>query len=589
MKFINQIIRLLLLTIALGCAAPSFAQTETRKADEAADAPAHSFAGLETVGFSLTRAHPLSLREAITLALAHNADIEIAGKNARLAQFDLQAAQGSCDPRLSVNSFFDRQKTPGTNIFNSASDQLAIINRTQSNSVQLEKLLPRQGARLSGEYSTARNVTNDPFNVFRSSHWTSLSFNLTQPLARGRSFAEARRQIEISKRNLSLTDQQFRARVIETVTAVQRAYWDLALALKQLQVRQQALAATRLQLAHVGRLIEQGRLAPMEVVAVEAQLARFEKELYSAVSSVSRAENALKELITADEQAELWQQTLLPVDDVNLSAPLMQLPAALSAALDQRPELQQQATAQALNEIQQRYWREQTKPQFDLTVSYSLNGFAGQPSSGTASPAGESFEPLLERLNLLSTGTGLPPLKPPPVAPPPRRLVGGYGQSLENLLLKRFNTLRVGLSLSLPLRNTTARAELGRALVEAEKLSAERRRMMQQIHVEVRNALQELRTAEAKLKAAEAARNAAAQALDSEQRRLDAGLATASVNLVLERQKQLTAAQGEELEARIEMNKTLAELQRVTGRTLLELGIDIQSSSDRPSSDRPAK
>jgi HAE1 family hydrophobic/amphiphilic exporter-1 len=264
------------------------------------------------------------------------------------------------------------------------------------------------------------------------------------------------------------------------------------------------------------------------------------------------------------------------MDDVKLEAPALPLPEAWQAALDKRVELQQSQTAQSINEINQRFLREQTKPQIDLTASYGLNGFAGKPAANASSNfAGEAVAPLIERLNLITAGSGLAPLTLPPATPPPRLLIGGYGQSLANLLHKRFNTFRAGVTINLPLRHTTAKAELGRAQVEAEKLVAEQRQLTQTIHVEVRNALQELRSAEGKVKAAEASRIAAAKSLESERRKLEAGHVTASVNLLLERQKQLAQAQGDALQARVELNKAFFELQRAMGVTLTNLHIVI--------------
>lgn len=531
-----------------------------------------AFAQVEAVGFSMTDVRALSLREAIAMTLANNVEIELTRQQTRLLQFDVQAARGSYDTRFALSSNDERQRSPGTNIFNSGNN-LSILNRTQTNAVQIEKVLPRWGTKVGAEFAATRLTTNDPFNTFRTSQQTALTFSLTQPLARGRGFDETRRQVEVAKRNLSLSDQQFRQRVIETVANVQRTYWDLAFALKNLQVQQDALRDTELQLAHIKRLIAEGRLAPVEAVAIEGQQARFEKDRFDAIAIVARAENELKRLVTADERMPLWQQTILPTDAIELAVPALELPEAMRAALQQRAELQQQQTATASNAIQQRAAREQLKPQIDLTVNYGLNGFAGRPpANANAGFGGDLLAPVIARLNLI-TGNELPPLVLSPAAPPPRLLVGGFGQSLGNLLHNRFNTFRVGVTINLPLRNTTAKAELGRALAQADKLAIEKRQLVQTIHVEVRNALQDLRIAEAKLKASTTARNAAAPALDSERRKLDAGHATASVNLVLERQKQLAQAQRDEWQARVELNKTISELQRVMGATLEQNGI----------------
>jgi HAE1 family hydrophobic/amphiphilic exporter-1 len=145
-------------------------------------------------------------------------------------------------------------------------------------------------------------------------------------------------------------------------------------------------------------------------------------------------------------------------------------------------------------------------------------------------------------------------------------LLGGLGQSFQNLLANRYGTFRIGVQVNLPLRNRTAEAELGKSLVEGERIVTQREQLEQTIQVDVRNALQSLRSAESRLRAAIATRQANEQQFASEQRKLDAGQSTTF--LVLERQTALTEARAMELKAQTDLNKAIADLQRATGNSL---------------------
>jgi HAE1 family hydrophobic/amphiphilic exporter-1 len=145
-------------------------------------------------------------------------------------------------------------------------------------------------------------------------------------------------------------------------------------------------------------------------------------------------------------------------------------------------------------------------------------------------------------------------------------LLGGFGQSLSNLLANRYGNFKVGVQISLPLRNRTAEANLGRTLVEGERIGTQREQLEQNIQVDVRNALQGMRSAQARLRAATATREANEQQFASEQRKLDAGQSTTF--LVLERQTNLTEARALELRAQTDLNKAIADLQRATGNAL---------------------
>src|SRR4030095_1690461 len=64
------------------------------------------------VGVELDRQHPLSLREALGLALENNKDIEVARHNVKIAEFDLKGARGAYDPKLTSTSYFERIENP---------------------------------------------------------------------------------------------------------------------------------------------------------------------------------------------------------------------------------------------------------------------------------------------------------------------------------------------------------------------------------------------------------------------------------------------------------------------------------------------
>src|SRR5918996_4124066 len=65
-------------------------------------APQKPLPELSRVGVDLNRQRPLSLREALSLALENNKDIEIARENVRIAEFGLLGARGLYDPRIAT-------------------------------------------------------------------------------------------------------------------------------------------------------------------------------------------------------------------------------------------------------------------------------------------------------------------------------------------------------------------------------------------------------------------------------------------------------------------------------------------------------
>src|SRR6266536_5776396 len=201
---------------------------------------------LGRVGVDMDRQRPLSLREALALALENNKDIEVARENVKIAEFDLKGARGAYDPRLSSSSFYERIITPISSFLSGGSNG-TVTQGDLTNTARLEGL-SKLGGNYRFDFSSIRLTTDNQFTGLTPQYPLALTFTYTPPLLRGFKIDNSRRQIEITRKNLSMTDAQFRQRAIETITSVQRAYWDLVFALRNLQIQRDAVRDSRAQL-----------------------------------------------------------------------------------------------------------------------------------------------------------------------------------------------------------------------------------------------------------------------------------------------------------------------------------------------------
>src|SRR5690606_28233759 len=87
--------------------------------DVAADFKSHDMTlpDLGRVGVDVTKEHPLTLAEALRMALENSKDIEIARKTSSMAEFDLKAARGVYEPKLAGQSYYERSTAPNVSIF----------------------------------------------------------------------------------------------------------------------------------------------------------------------------------------------------------------------------------------------------------------------------------------------------------------------------------------------------------------------------------------------------------------------------------------------------------------------------------------
>ncbi|MEP6901388.1 MAG: TolC family protein [Actinomycetota bacterium] len=516
-----------------------------------------SLPDLGRVGVDMMEQKPLGLKEAIVLALDNNKDIEVTRQNVKIAEFDLQSARGFYEPHFSGQTYYERAVTPNVSIFSSTP---TITNNSIVGNAGFQGSLPRFGTTYSATVNSQRVNSDNQITILSPQNNSSFNLSLTQPLLRGRRFDQPRRVIEIAKRNLSLTDTQFRQRSIDIITNVQRAYWDLVFSLRNLQVQRDGVRDAKDQLEHNKRLVDEGQLAPIDVVAAETQVANIEQGVYEALETVGRAENTLKNLIAQDKDDAIWRAALVPTDAVYLEAPRTTLPEALGLALENRPEIEINKVQKDINEIDQKFYRDQTKPQIDLTASYTTSGIGGSQNPNFSSPFGnvvcnpQTQTPADYQTCLLRQQQQTVLLN------------GLTGSSITDIFANRYPTFRAGVVFNLPLQNQTAKANLGKSLVQSQQIQTQREQIEQNIQVDVRNALQAVRTSEARLRSAAISRDNSQKQYESEQRKLDAG--QSDVYKVLERQTALITARSNELRAQTELNKAIADLQRATGNSL---------------------
>jgi len=540
-------------------------------------APIRPLPSAERVGVDAQNQTPLTLNEAIALALQNNNDIDASRIDVQLAEFSLTSARSVYDPLFSSENYFERATTPVSSTIGGGNNGSV----TQTDAVVAPRIggfTPFAGGAYQVDFSSTRLTTTNQNVTLNPQFPTAFTFTYTQPILRGRRFDNNRRNIEIAKKNLSLTDAQFRARAIDVITQVEQSYWDLVFALRNVQVQIDAVKQARTQLESNQRLVTQGVLAPIDIVAAGTQITTFEQSVYTAQEAVTRAENTLKTLLLPDRTAALWSQAITPVTPVSLEAPRVALTDAIRSALTNRPELAELNTSAEINRINERFFRDQTKPQVDLVGTYTSAGLAGTlVAPGQTSSRGTSPQ-VLQRINDLSALAGLQPLpastSTTTVSP---NLVGGYSQSLTNIIEQNFPTARIGVRISLPLRNRAAAANLGSSLAQGRRIGNQKAQQEQLIEADVRNSLQAVRSSEARLASAAAARSSAEQQYASEQRMFRAG--TTTVYLVLQRQTELLGARSRELQAQTDLNKALSNFQHATGSTLENNHVAIRSDA----------
>jgi HAE1 family hydrophobic/amphiphilic exporter-1 len=542
-------------------------------------APASSAAVIPPrVGVESAAERPITLDEAIRMTLEHNNDVSMARLDTASARQDIRAAEGAFDPRLVPALSYQRATTVTVSAVGGGTNGQLHTNQL-AGTMELSGRSPWLGGRFSTTFSSSRLETSNLLSRLNPQFPSAFGASYVQPLFRGRTIDVERRQILLSRRAADLTDSQLTQVVMDQLTLVEGAYWDLVFAQRNLQVQATALTQAQTQVESNERQVREGTLAPIDVVEAQIQVANFRQSVASAQQTLTQAENRLKALMLANRQADMWNEPLQPTEPADRTVPALPLEEAMRLALERRPELQALETARAQIDIDRRYYGDLARPQVNLVGSYALSGLAGGTVTSVTNPIGGNAAAdaaVRARLNELSALAGLDALSPPPTSTGsavPGFLVGSYSASLSNLFNARYPTALVQLQVDLPIANNTAKANIARTQIAAERLGRQRQQLEQAIEAEVRNALQAVRSSHDRLDAASSARRNAQEQYESERRRFDSGLST--VFLVLERQTALVTAQAQELRSQADLNQAAALLDRATGGTLVRHQVQV--------------
>jgi outer membrane protein len=526
---------------------------------------------------------PLSLNDAIKRALENNNDIEVARDDVRFAETQLRALEGIFDPVFAITPTYDKRISPQQSRLGGGAGGTTSTT-TYSFSPSVVKQFGRGGGNYFLQFQNQHTNTSNTFSLINPFYSSNLSLSFTQPLLRDRSIDNNRRQIRIQRKRLDQSDADFRQRTIEVITRVQQAYWELVFALRDQQNQLANLNLSRESLRNIEAQIAAGAKAPLERAEVQTELANRETALYSAIQAVAIAENNLKVLIFKDPNSPEWSAQLTPTDAPKFDTTPVNLPDALKAARDNRPELRRLRLQDDINQIDLTYFKNQTRPRIDLTGTLALTGLAGKNLGtnvivppGTQAPL-ISGDPLtnplaflFNQIRAIQTAQGLPVATSPlidvePVSEINPTLIGGYGQNLRNLFSGDTRNVTIGVAIQFPFKNKTAEANLAGARIQKEQLAASTRSQEQIIEVDVRNSAQAVESARQRVLSAREARVNAEMQLEGEQRLYQVGRSTTF--LLFQRENALANARASELRAETDYNKALADLQRATSTTL---------------------
>lgn len=479
------------------------------------------------------RRETIALGDAAIRALKSNLDITISRQTKESRLSDIIVEQAKFDPTLSVNGQYLRTVNPlNRPVFGGTQSNLTEITifdqRNSSVTVDAQTNLVT-GGNLDLNYSPAYTNVNPAVaqGFLFNPAWTGgLAMTLTQPLLRNAGLDVNKTFIRIAQNNAAVEEHVFRDRVLTVLATVEQTYWELVFANENLKVAEAALKAAQNLLAENRAKAKAGVMSIVDVLQAEAAVASRVEQILIAEKAIRDQEDQLRRLLNPGENELREDVRLTPQDPPAVALQPISLQEAIDIAIERRPEIVQAKKNVDSSELNTNFAKNQLLP----TLSFQ----------GTVGLAG---------------------------------LGGNLGNSVNSNFSGDFYNYGAGLVLSYPLGNRSAWSTYNKRQMEGRNAQASLVSVRQQIIVGVREAVRRVQTDFKRIETTRSARIMAEKQLQAEQERLKVGLST--TRFVLEFQRDLATAQGNELRAIVDYNKSLSNLERHKATTLDRYSLEI--------------
>lgn len=474
---------------------------------------------------------PLSIDEAVTLALQQNLGIQVERLNPQLQDYTIAQALSNYTPVFGGGVTLNKQQQPPSSFLSGGSTE--ITNDSFSGNAQIAKFFA-YGTNASLQWDSSRSTTNNIFTSFNPSLNGDIQLQINQPLLRNFKFDSVRQQVYSGRKNREIADVQLDQAIASTTRQVKNAYWDYVYALNSLDVARQSLDLAQRSLRDTKTRVEIGTLAPIDVVQAESEVASREEAVITAEASIGQTEDSLRTLIFDPKTPDFWQMSLKPTDMAPFQLQPVDLNAAVSRALQDRTDLITARKQMEVTDYNLKYYRNQTLPNLSVQFDYRSTGLGGT--------------------QFIRSGDGFPP-------PITGSVDKSYWDLMRDVFRGQFPTWQIGVNMTYPIGNSNADASLARAKIAKSQSDTNLRELELQVTFQVRDAARTLLANSKRVDATKSARVLAERRLEAEEKKFAAGMSTSFE--VFQAQRDLAQAKSNELRAVLDYNKSQVDFETV--------------------------
>ena len=476
---------------------------------------------------------PMSLKEVIISTLSNNVSIKVEAFNSKVQKEAVTESLSEFDATIGLELATNRKVQQLASAFSSPNK---MENDNDIWDLSLSQKLST-GANYQFDFTNNRNKTNSKTAGLNPNYNSEFQLSLTQPLLKNFGIDINKRNVHIANNEVDISDLEFKNKVIDIISDVEKTYWDFVFSLRDLEVKQKSLERAKDFQKRVKSQVLVGTMAAIETLQAESEVASREEFLLVSQDVIEDNQDKLKNILNIDFSSPKGLNPIYPSSEANILIQDINFDEVLKIALLNRPDYLAQKKDLKNKNIVVKYQENQIYPSVDLVGSLGVNGLSGEAITITSG----TFQ-----------GTSA--------------FGGSYGNSLTDALSTKYYDWEVGVKFSYPLGNRSAKSKLSASRLEKAKLILDIKNLEKKIILEVRESVRQLKTDAKRIKAATVARKLAEEKLKAEEKKFEVGLST-SFN-VLEFQEDLAESQTNEIKTVIDYKQSRIRFRKSISSTL---------------------
>jgi outer membrane protein TolC len=383
----------------------------------------------------------------------------------------------------------------------------------------------RTGGSISINAPQNRFESDNSFSTLNPSYTSDVDTSISIPLMRGFGVDANAQSIRIAFYQSQAAQARTKLEVIQVLTDVEKTYWQLYSARRQLEVRKKEYDLAEAQLERAKRQVRAGTVAEVEIVRAESGVSDTVQSIITAENIVRARQRDLKRILNRPDLQMETPTVVIPATVPDATPYKLESEELVKESMHQRMELLEDELQIASETANVLAAKNAMLPVLSLQYTYGINGLGAE-----------------------------------------------FNDALAEVNDKNFENHTAGLHLEIPIGNDAARAQYRAALLRRMQQLATKQQQIAQITQEVYNAVDTINAAWLSIIAAQKRTLLNARLLEVEIRQFEQGLQTSTD--VLDAQTKLADAQSAEIDAITAYQIAQVDLAFATGTVLGQARVD---------------